>query len=365
MTFGRSGRLRRGIEILARSRSLLRDRALVVAVAALLVVAVAYGVATRAPAGSGLPLDRGFDATLVVADLRGEALVLIDLACAGTLAGDPTCPAEPALRRVALPGGPHELLVLARKRIVVSLEQAGALAVVDIATGAVERIEIGGTPHGLAYMGGILLVTDRSRGAVRRFDVETWRELSTSPAGALPHAVAALPGGALAVVDAAGDMLRIGDLDVAVSARPESIAVDPVTGRIVVAGAFGGGLQVFTAQGDPLLDLAVGGRPVRVVFSPDGRRVAVALSGRGAIALVDLTGRIRSIEVGAFRTASPSIRAAVTSSSQIRRRHCQAAAPRERHDRRFVRRRRCRRGGWVAARARFVACVLPSLPARR
>ena len=44
MTFGRSGRLRRGIEILARSRSLLRDRALVVAVAALLVVAVAYGV---------------------------------------------------------------------------------------------------------------------------------------------------------------------------------------------------------------------------------------------------------------------------------------------------------------------------------
>ena len=97
--------------------------------ASLLALGAVVLFATVSPSGEP-------DGRLLVADLRGRALIVVDLAQA----------AEPL--RIALPGGPHELLELPDGRIVASLEQSGALAVVDLASGAVERIETGGLPHG-------------------------------------------------------------------------------------------------------------------------------------------------------------------------------------------------------------------------
>ncbi len=228
--------------------------------------------------------------TLVVADLRGHALTVIALP-GGTS------------RRVALEGGPHELLRLADGRIAASLEQAGRVALVELATGGVEYIETGGLPHGLALDGEALLVTDRAAGAVRRFAAGTWRELPPTEAGALPHQVAltgeTLRGGALLVADAASDRLALGPA----RSRPqpaltESIAVSHDGARVAVAGAADGRVLIYSLAGEGALDVLVGGRPVRLAFDPAGVTLAAALSASGEVALIDSAGQVRRIKVG-------------------------------------------------------------------
>ena len=86
------------------------------------------------PAGSESPELEG---RLAVADLRGHALILIDLEDTDTAT------------RLALPGAPHELVELPDGRIVASLPRVGALAIVDI-SGDTEIVGVGGIPHGLA-----------------------------------------------------------------------------------------------------------------------------------------------------------------------------------------------------------------------
>ena len=193
-------------------RRLVGGRLLIAALAALALLAALYitgSIGSDAVSGG----DPGPRAVLLIADLRGQALVVVDL----ERAGSPT--------RIAVPGGPHELVLLDDGRAVTSLEQQGALAVVDLDEGSVEIIEVGGLPHGLAVSDGLLYVTDRSIGAVRRLRVDGWSELSPLPAGAAPHAVRALPGGELVIVSAGDDAVRIGDRLLRVSALPETVAL--------------------------------------------------------------------------------------------------------------------------------------------
>ncbi|MSQ31545.1 MAG: hypothetical protein EXR64_05965, partial [Dehalococcoidia bacterium] len=223
-------------------------------------------------------------ALLAIADLRGHALVLADT-------GDPA-----RARRIPLAGGPHEIATLPGGRIVASLEQAGALAVVDVATGQTRTLEVGGLPHGVALGGDTLYVTDRSTDRLRRFSIADWHEGASLPAGAWPHAIVRLPDGALAVAHAADDTLSIGGRIVAVSHVPETIAAAP-DGRVATAGSLGGAVQFFSAQGVLLATHDVGGRPVRVLFAPDGGTLAVALSADGAVVLLS-GGATRRVEVG-------------------------------------------------------------------
>lgn len=237
------------------------------------------------------PVPRGEQ--LAVADLRGHALVVID----------PTRPDE--ARRISLPGGPHELLRLPDGRIAVSLEQSGAVAVVDIGTGVVESIETGGLPHGLALQrtlkGDRLLVTDREHDAVRRFAASgaapTWNELEAIPAGGWPHAVVAGARGVVAIARARDSMLSVDGRDIAVSALPETLALAPDGDRFATAGALGGAVQIVNRDGFVELDTPVEGRPVRAVFSPDGMLVAVALSAASEVAFVERSGGVRRVVV--------------------------------------------------------------------
>ena len=248
---------------------------------AVLALLIAWPAAGRA---GGVDRAGGEHVELVVADLRANQLLLVDLA-AGSIADE-----------IALPGGAHELIELPDGRIVVSIEQRGELAVVDLDTGGVEVVTTGGVPHGLALDGGVLLVTDRAAGAIRRFEVDGWRELSPIEAGRWPHAVAVMAGGELAVASALDGMLRIGDRVREVTALPETVSVAN-DGAVATAGAIGGDLQVFDAAGSEELRVALGGRPVRVLFAPDGRSIAVALSASGEVALVDRSGAVRRVSV--------------------------------------------------------------------
>lgn len=222
--------------------------------------------------------------TLVVADVRGGALVVLDLE-------QPETP-----RRIALPGNPHELALLPDGRVVASLEGVGALAVVDLDSEDIELVELGGTPHGLALRGDELLVTDRSRDELRRLRLDDWTERSPLATGEDPHTVAVLDGGVIATANAAADTLQLGDRVFAVSRLPEAVA--SAGGELVVAGAGGGEVERFSAGGGRLSSVYLGGRPVRLAYAPDGATLAVALSAAGAVTLLDRDGESARIEVG-------------------------------------------------------------------
>ncbi|MEI7924969.1 MAG: YncE family protein [Chloroflexota bacterium] len=222
--------------------------------------------------------------TLAIADLRGQALVIANT-------GDPS-----SAQRIPIPGGPHELVALADGRLVASLEQYGALAVVDPTTGDVRELRVGGTPHGLALREGVLYVTDRSADAIRRFTVGSWQELTPLTAGAMPHIVATTDEGAVVIANAADDTLTIGERTVPVSHVPESIAIGE-RGVVATAGSIGGALQLFDARGASLASYDLGGRPVRLQYDPAGRVLVAALSADGGVAVLE-RGEVRRIAVG-------------------------------------------------------------------
>lgn len=256
------------------------DAALAILALVLAAVAVASGTA-GAPPESSTPTT----GTLVVADLRGHALTIIELASG-------------ARRSIPLEGGPHELLPLPDGRLAVSLEQAGRIALVAWRGGAVEYLDTGGLPHGLALDGSSLLVTDRAAEAVRRFELGTWREVERVEAGRLPHQVVA-PGGALFVADASSDRLALGaGRSVPQPVVSESIDASPDGTHLAVAGARDGKLLLYDRERGTSLEVELGGRPVRVIFALSGGTVAVALSAAGEVALVDLDGNVRRVDVG-------------------------------------------------------------------
>lgn len=253
---------------------------LLLAAALMATVAAAVGAGTQPAAGASEPR------LLVAADLRGHALLVFD-------------PARPAsARRIPLPGGPHELGLLPDGRVVTSLEQAGALAIVDLGRGAVEVVTVGGFPHGLAIADGVIAFTDRDRDQVRRLRIEDWVELEPTPAGRWPHAVAVLVSGGLVVANAAEDSLTIDGHTAAVGAMPETVAVSPRGDRVATAAAMGDAVELLSTDGAALARAEVGGRPVRVLFSPSGDLVAAALSAGAGVALVDAKGAVRRVPVG-------------------------------------------------------------------
>lgn len=255
----------------------------VVALAVLLAILGGWPSTTQAASGE----------RLLVADLRDHALLIVD----------PTRPDR--ARRIELPGGPHELARLPDGRVAVSLEQSGIVALVDLDTGVVESLETGGLPHGLAVQeaadGDRLLVTDRERDLLRRFVIggspSTWRELEPTAARGWPHAVVARADGAVAVVRASAAMLTVDGRDIPVSTLPETVALSSDGTRIATAGAVGGEVHVVGWDGSGEIDVMVGGRPVRTVFSPDGSLVAAALSASSSVALVDRAGGVRMVTV--------------------------------------------------------------------
>ena len=255
-----------------------RDPSLVAALVSVVVLSMVVLAPRAVPVAAPPPT------TLVVADLRGQAIVLVD----------PTDPL--GARTIPLPGGPHEMVMLPSGRLVVSLEQYGTLALVDLDRREVRSLPVGGVPHGLAVGGDTLYVTDRSVNAIRRFALGTWEERASIPVGAWPHIVAVLPDGRLAAANAADDTLTLGDRAMSVSHVPESIAVGP-DGRIATAGSVGGTLHVLDASGSPMAQYAIGGRPVRLLYAPRSDVLAVALSADASVALL-VRDEVRRVAVG-------------------------------------------------------------------
>lgn len=244
-------------------------------------MALALVFAWRVQGQAAAPVAPPASGLLVVANLRAETLTFHDFATGRA-------------RTLAVFGPPHEM-VETNGRLAVTLGRAGAVLDVDPrAPGIVGRHDYDGDyPHGVARLpDGRLAVTLDSSAQVDLVTLTGFAH-DLHPTGDTPHAIA-VDGDELYVTDSRDDALRLLDASgttlrvLPTGALPESVAV---AGEFVVtANAGDGSLSVFQRGTlDPVATVALGGQPVRVVaLSP--AEVAVSLSDRGEVAVVDLAG---------------------------------------------------------------------------
>ncbi|MCC7364253.1 MAG: hypothetical protein IT303_07750 [Dehalococcoidia bacterium] len=240
----------------------------------LALVAVAASYALSATNSDSETVEPPREGTLVVANLRGESLTVLDIG-------------RQASHGLALFGPPHEIAT-AGGRLYITLGRADALVEVDpSAPGVLRRVEFpGGTPHGVAIDGAHLHVTLDDTDELVRMDPATLAETGRTATGDTPHAVAAA-GGAVFVTESRANTLRGPDgASYPTRELPESVAL---TDRYVVtANAAARTLTVFERA-----NLAVSrnfelpGSPVRVI-ALGGDRVAVSLGDAARVYIVDV-----------------------------------------------------------------------------
>jgi DNA-binding beta-propeller fold protein YncE len=231
------------------------------------------GLRAISSAPAAVPVPR--TGLLVVADLRGEALVVYDLEAA-----------SPA-RTLSLPGPPHEM-VEAAGRLYITLGRANLLVEVDPRAPAILRmLPLEGEPHGLAVDGDRLFVTLDRAAAMVTVDRRSLAVAGRTETGDTPHAVI-VAGGVAYVTDSRDNRVRrvASPAQVApTGALPEGIAV--AGDLLATADAGSRSLSVYRLPGlVPHARVEVPGSPSRVVAATAGT-IAVALNDRSTVAIVD------------------------------------------------------------------------------
>jgi YVTN family beta-propeller protein len=134
---------------------------------------------------------RGFDGPVDHLVSSGNDLWALQVRPGALLHLDPTTLA-PVASPLPLPGGRMLDVAAGAGHLWVTAVDTGELLRIDPATGAVERIAVGGTPTGVVVAGGSVWVTDPKRGRVVRRDTRTLRSVGNPIAvGARPTWLAA------------------------------------------------------------------------------------------------------------------------------------------------------------------------------
>ena len=215
--------------------------------------------------------------------------------------------------------GPHGLVWLSDGRLVATTERSRSLTVIDTRKG--DRLRAIPTGQEGSHM--VAVSRDRrlaytaniGAGTVSVLDLKAGRKLRDIPVGGAPEAIALSPDGRIlwvgdlerARVRAFSTSRRIHDplATVATGGHPIRLAISP-DGRFVVSSDLAGGsLTLIDARTmKKLRDIPVSGsaeaRQVTILFSPDGRRLYVAETGRDQVAELDFPdGRIlRRLKAG-------------------------------------------------------------------
>lgn len=263
-------------------RSTPRPVAVLAVVAALLAIAGALLLwGGRAPSGGGV---------LYVANLRSSDVSVV------------TIDDQRETARIPVAENPHEFALTAAGLLVTNYHRA---AVTRLPAGGRQPVmlPVAGTPHGIAVVGDLAVVTQGRLGRVAVLNVATGEVLAEIETGGEPHMVAATRTIAY-VVDAASDQLieidpvaaRVGRR-VALGRLPESVSISPDGRTIAVANARSGDVSLVDAE--RFVERGrheVPGAPVRVAFHPDGGTIAVSLNDTGEVALLDSrSGAVRAV----------------------------------------------------------------------
>jgi YVTN family beta-propeller protein len=196
-------------------------------------------------------------------------------------------------------GWPQELAVTPDgKRLVVALNQADQVAIVDLSTGVSRLVKVGRYPYGVAIDpdGTTAYVTDEYDGDVSLVDIAAGTRTGTIPVG--------------------GSSNPDGGPNPNQNAHPEGIVVDPhrtrayvaVTNRdrIAVIGTKSRSVVRYIDVGRPA---GFGAAPVALGLAPDGRTLYSADSGEDAVAAISLTARP---DLGAYQVIGKIPTAAYT-----------------------------------------------------
>lgn len=286
---------------------------------------------TVSPSESPSPVPDDPGARVWVAVEDGRRLVQVDVA------------RRRVLRRVPVPGEPHNITVGADGIVAATLQGAGSIVLVRHRR--VDEVELGGSPHDVKATGNWFVVANE--GAARLDLVRrSGRHVGSIPLKADPHDLAVAPGGDAAWVTLDGsDEIAVVDLRrrrvrryVPTGARPHDLLFAPDE-RLWVTD-WGGALHVLSRRGDHIETLELGDEAHHLTFAPrrprawvvdhgthrlflvhtetlrvlgdaaaqaphhvaltaDGRFAAVALHERGMLAIYSASGsRLGSVPVG-------------------------------------------------------------------
>ena len=226
----------------------------------------------------------------VVAPLeRADEVVLIDPATG-----------ELVERFRDLPNGPHDAAVHPSGLISVTDEHGSGLYVLDPPSGDVQRLDSSRQPGGVAPVGELAVSVDVTGQGVRVFDVAQLEQVAQEQLGTrLTHAVA-LDGDRVAIADTDGDRLivvsvtpQIEDVvELQVEGEPYGLAFDAERSRLYVTLTDRNEMLVFDS--DRLEDGPVGtvptvGQANTVAVQPGSGLVVVAGRAQGALQLLGPT----------------------------------------------------------------------------
>ncbi|MBI2213891.1 MAG: beta-propeller fold lactonase family protein [Acidobacteria bacterium] len=233
--------------------------------------------------------------TLVVANKTANSVDLFD--------------AKTGVSRATVATGyrPHEVVVSPDGSLAVvsnygDREKPGAsLTVVDLRTAKVARtIELAATtqPHGLAWLAGNeivvtaegtkrLLVVDAAKGVIVR-EIETAQEISHMVVVSSDKKrafVTNIGSGSVSVLDlVAGTKIR----DIRTGAGAEGIAMSPDGNELWVGNRANDTIAIIDPEAlEVRAMVACEGFPIRIAFTPDGKRVIVAAAKSGEVVLFD------------------------------------------------------------------------------
>jgi hypothetical protein len=245
---------------------------------------MALGIVSLTKLTGGVTAPPPADGTIVVANLRGESLSLIDIAVPENG------------RTLALAGPPHEMLATAG-RIYATLGRGNAVIEVEPRTPAILRtLSLAGEPHGLTLCDGSLIVSLDAADALVTLDRAAFTERFRQGTGDTPHTVTASgegcgsPGATAYVTNSRDNTVaRLGATPATAPTGRQPESVVRVSGLLITADALDGTLSVFREDTLELLGrIPVGREPVRV-FAIDERHLAVSLAGEARLAIVSLT----------------------------------------------------------------------------
>ncbi|HYF25039.1 MAG TPA: hypothetical protein VD931_04810, partial [Baekduia sp.] len=178
------------------------------------------------------------------------------------------------------------------------------LAVVDLATGEVDRVEAGPQPSAVAFAATgrrACVVSGGPEGALRRVDVRTRRVHAPVALGPHPRGVAVTPDGrhALAAVNGAASVALV---DLAAGRVVRQIATPPFPAQVAVSPDGRRALVThdgFGARAVTLIDLRRGRVARRITVGPEPGGVAFTPSGAGA--LVTAAGMLVLLDTRTWR----------------------------------------------------------------
>ena len=245
---------------------------------------------------------------LLVGNKGENTISFIDLASGRELGRSPTGPM------------PHEIAVSPDGRQAAVVAYGGrSLDVYDVASRErLRTIDLAPNqgPHGLVWLsdGRILATTERSR-SLTIVDTSRGDAVSAIPTGQQgTHMVAVSPdrrraytanigSGTVSVLDLnAGRKLR----DLAVGGRPEGIALSRDGGELWVGDLEGARVQAYdTSTFERLAEVRTGAVPIRVAASPNGRWIVTSNLGTGSLTVIDARTRqaVREVPVSGSREA--------------------------------------------------------------